>query len=75
MRTEEDKIAEARAAMEEYMNRDDGGDDWLSMLGDIMEEEEEQLIIPEFGEMQEDTRASSGVANQQQEEPNQDPFQ
>jgi broad specificity phosphatase PhoE len=47
--TEKEKIDAARVAMEEYMNRDDGGDDWLSMLNEIIEEKEE-ILPPESSE-------------------------
>jgi hypothetical protein len=47
--TEKEKVDAARVAMEEYMNRDDGGDDWLSMLNEIIEEKEE-ILPPESSE-------------------------
>ena len=38
--TEEEKLALAAAAMEEYMEKDDGGDAWLQSVASIMEENE-----------------------------------
>lgn len=38
LRSEEDRIMAATNAMEEYMNRDDGADDWLRVLDDITAE-------------------------------------
>ena len=38
--TEEDKLALAAAAMEEYMEKDDGGDAWLQSVASMMEEDE-----------------------------------
>jgi hypothetical protein len=38
--TEKDRIEAARAAMVDYMNKDDGGEDWLLMLNEIIEEKE-----------------------------------
>ncbi|KAL3932572.1 MAG: hypothetical protein SGARI_003929, partial [Bacillariaceae sp.] len=77
IRTEKDKIEEARAAMEEYMSKDDGGDDWLSMLGDIIEEEE-QIIIREFGESSKETgddKTETTLGSQKQKGPKDEPFQ
>jgi hypothetical protein len=42
--TEEGRIETARLAMEEYMKKDDGGTDWLQMMNQIMEEEEDNDI-------------------------------
>mmetsp|Transcript_25085 Transcript_25085/g.54702 ORF Transcript_25085/g.54702 Transcript_25085/m.54702 type:complete len:607 (+) Transcript_25085:94-1914(+) len=39
-KTEEERMVLAEQAMEEYMNRDDGGDAWLASLVGIMEDEE-----------------------------------
>jgi broad specificity phosphatase PhoE len=39
-----DPIERARIAMEEYMNRDDGADDWILSLSQIMEEDEDERI-------------------------------
>ena len=36
--SEEELVAAANAAMEEYLSRDDGGEDWLSAMKDIMQE-------------------------------------
>ena len=38
--TEEEKLAIAAAAMEEYMEKDDGGDAWLESVASMMEEDE-----------------------------------
>ena len=38
--TEEEKLALAADAMDEYMKKDDGGDAWLQSVASIMEEEE-----------------------------------
>lgn len=38
--TEEEKLALAAAAMEEYMEKDDGGDAWLQSVASMMEEDE-----------------------------------
>ena len=38
--TEEEKLALAAAAMEEYMEKDDGGDAWLQSVANMMEEDE-----------------------------------
>jgi hypothetical protein len=37
--TKEEKITIAAEAMEDYMNRDDGGDDWLAQISSIANEE------------------------------------
>jgi broad specificity phosphatase PhoE len=42
---EEDRIMAATNAMDEYMNRDDGADDWLRVLGDITVEDDDDDII------------------------------
>ena len=39
MLSKEDKINAANRAMEEYLEQDDGGDDWLLSLRDIMDEQ------------------------------------
>ncbi|CAJ1957136.1 unnamed protein product [Cylindrotheca closterium] len=38
--TKENKEEAAAKAMEDYMNQDDGGDDWLTVMGQLMEEDE-----------------------------------
>jgi len=38
--TEEEKLALAAEAMEEYMNKDDGGDAWLQSVASIMDDNE-----------------------------------
>mmetsp|Transcript_8462 Transcript_8462/g.12487 ORF Transcript_8462/g.12487 Transcript_8462/m.12487 type:complete len:289 (-) Transcript_8462:78-944(-) len=35
----EKKIEDAKNAMEEYLNQDDGGDDWLAQMNSMMEDE------------------------------------
>jgi hypothetical protein len=48
LRQEEELIDPQRAAeraMEEYMNRDDGGSDWLLSLAEILEEEDEEDFV------------------------------
>jgi hypothetical protein len=37
----EDKKKEAEIAMQDYLDRDDGGDDWLTVMGQLMQEEDE----------------------------------
>jgi hypothetical protein len=37
--SKEDKIVNAADAMEEYMNRDDGGEDWLAQMASIANED------------------------------------
>ena len=39
LETEEDRIEAARIAMKQYMERDDGGADWLRVMGQIIEED------------------------------------
>jgi hypothetical protein len=34
-----EKIEKADAAMDQYLNRDDGGDDWLGLMNDLLHEE------------------------------------
>jgi hypothetical protein len=37
----EDKKKEAEIAMQDYLDRDDGGEDWLTVMGQLMQEEDE----------------------------------
>ena len=48
--SETDRIVAARQSMEEYMNQDDGGEDWLRVMNDILEddndfEEDEEVVV------------------------------
>lgn len=45
--TEEDRVEAARIAMEGYMNKDDGGDDWLQMMNQLMDDEDEEALLSE----------------------------
>lgn len=40
--TLEKKKEAAEKAMEEYLDQDDGGDDWLTVMGQLMEEEDDE---------------------------------
>lgn len=37
-----EKVARADEAMEEYMNKDDGGDDWLNLMNSLMDDVKEE---------------------------------
>jgi hypothetical protein len=50
---EQDPILAAEAAMQDYLNQDDGGDAWLQVMGQLMEGDEDNEIMfeEEFGEV------------------------
>lgn len=60
-KSQEERNDDARKAMQDYMDQDDGGDDWLQTMATILEEDDEDDIFI-ISDDDEDT-AGSGTVN------------
>jgi broad specificity phosphatase PhoE len=63
--TEEDRREAARLAMEDYLNQDDGGEDWLEMMNQLLVDEEDvEAVEDQVAIKENDSLSASGFDTQ-----------
>jgi len=65
--SEKERIEAARIAMEEYIERDDGAEDWLRTMNEILEDDEFDEGLDDSTSIGNDASASDGLEDSQQE--------
>jgi hypothetical protein len=67
--SETDRIEVARKSMEEYLNRDDGGEDWLRVMNNILEDGDDIDSEEDFTNINDPINTSNSDWTEDREDP------